>query len=108
MPTEPENDFAEWCIVELFGHTKIAGWVTSASLGGCSFLRVDVPNPDGEDTKYTRYLGQGAIYAINVTTREEVLRLITILYPRPNVPIERQQRLIREYDDDGDGDDKDF
>jgi hypothetical protein len=35
--------FDQWCIVELFGHTKIAGKVSEAQIGGQSFIRVDVP-----------------------------------------------------------------
>jgi hypothetical protein len=100
-------DFDEWCIVELFGHSKIAGHVTNGTIGGCSFIRVDVPNPDGEGVKFTRYLGQGSIYAINVTTREEVLRVAQILYPRPNVPIVREQQSLPEYSDADYGDDDD-
>lgn len=106
-------DFDEWCIVELFGHSKIAGHVTNGTIGGCSFIRVDVPNPDGEGVKFTRYLGQGSIYAINVTTREEVLRIAQVLYPRPNVPITREQQSLplhrgdegNDYDDDYGDDD---
>jgi hypothetical protein len=42
MTTTTEK-FEQYCILELFGHNKIAGLVTEQSLGGTNFIRVDVP-----------------------------------------------------------------
>lgn len=64
-----EKSFDQWCIVELFGHQRIAGRVTEQTIGGCAFVRVDVPSVQ-EIPSYTRLLGQGAIYAINPVTEE--------------------------------------
>jgi hypothetical protein len=95
--------FEQWCIVELFGHTKIAGWVTEASIGGCNFIRVDVPKAEEEGTLYTRYLGNGAIYALNPTTKENVLRIVGHLHPAPPTPREPTQRALQtHYDEDDD------
>lgn len=66
-----KSDF--WAIVELFGHQRIAGHVTEASVGGCQFVRVDIP-ASGEKPAFTRLLGQGAIYAINIVS-EDVARM---------------------------------
>ena len=78
-----ENDkFDSWAVVELFGHQQIAGRVTEASIGGCSFLRVDVPEQPAivasprngwygdqpATPAYTRYFGNGAIYAMSPCT----------------------------------------
>jgi hypothetical protein len=63
MNTET-NKFDQWCIVELFGHQRIAGRVTEQSIGGCSFVRVDVP-ASSKEPEFTRLFGNGAIYAIN-------------------------------------------
>lgn len=71
-----------WAIIELFGHARIAGRVSEQTIGGQSFVRVDVPEvrwciQDGyrnnEATSptehviaaHTRSFGAGAIYAIN-------------------------------------------
>jgi hypothetical protein len=70
--------FDHWCIVELFGHQRIAGRVTEQTLGGCAFVRVDVP-AIGDIPGYTRLFGQGAIYAINPVT-EEVSRAAATSY----------------------------
>jgi hypothetical protein len=56
-----------WAIVELFGHQRIAGHVTEASIGGCQFVRVDIP-ASGEKPAFTRLLGHGAIYAVNIVS----------------------------------------
>jgi DNA polymerase-3 subunit epsilon len=57
------NPFDQWCIVELFGHNQIAGRVTEQSIGGQSFVRVDVPQTTKRDP-FTKFYGGGAIYAI--------------------------------------------
>ena len=68
------NGFECFAILELFGHVRLAGKVTEASIGGCSFLRVDVLKPDGE-VDFTRYLGNGSVYSMTPVT-EEVARRV--------------------------------
>lgn len=92
--------FEQWCVVELFGHSKIAGWCTESSIGGCNFIRVDVPKAESEDTLYTRYLGNGAIYALNPTTKEEVLKIVGMLHPTAPTPRVSERRALPEYDYD--------
>ena len=41
--TETQQKLEAWAIVELFGHTRIAGHVSKFVIGGASFMRVDVP-----------------------------------------------------------------
>lgn len=69
-----QDKFQQWCIVELFGHQRIAGLVTEQTIGGCNFVRVDVPELGEQRKGFTRLFGQGAIYAINPVA-EEVARL---------------------------------
>lgn len=68
------DTFETWAVLELFGHVRLAGLVTEASIGGCSFLRVDVPNKEGE-TQFTRYFGNGAIYSMTPVTKEVACRV---------------------------------
>lgn len=63
-----------WCVLELFGHVRLAGRVTEASIGGCSLLRVDVPDKNG-GVEFTRYFGNGAIYSMTPVT-EDVARRV--------------------------------
>ena len=55
--------FESWAIIELFGHSQIAGKVMEESIGGCSFLRVDVPECDGQPG-FTKFFGNGSIYSM--------------------------------------------
>jgi len=60
--TTPTTDF--YAIVELFGHTKIAGRVTEQVIGGQAFVRVDVPE-HGNNDAFTKLYGAGAIYCMS-------------------------------------------
>ena len=70
-----KESFSQWCLVELFGHQRIAGQVTEETIGGCSFVRVDVPAVDGSEA-LTKFYGNGAIYSMTPVS-EELARLIT-------------------------------
>lgn len=70
-----KSTFESWALVELFGHQKIVGKVTEASLAGGAFLRVDVPAFEG-DKPFTRFYGPGAIYSINPVTEEIAMQLV--------------------------------
>lgn len=81
MSTEKFNS---WCMVELFGHARIVGNVTEATIGGCSFVRVDVPEV-GERQAYTRYFGNGAIYAITPMSKEAAMLLLEQIAEEPPI-----------------------
>lgn len=85
---EKATKFDEWAVVELFGHQRIAGKVSEAAIGGCSFVRVDVPSTE-ERPAYTKYFGNGAIYAMTPCA-EDVARLAAEEIERYHVPIRVQ------------------
>lgn len=58
------TSFKSWCIIELFGHQKIAGLCTEQNIAGTNMLRVDVPETSKQPA-FTRLFGAAAIYAIN-------------------------------------------
>lgn len=70
-----ERPTDQYAIVELFGHARIAGRICEQTIGGQSFVRIDVPQVDYEDSDlaggkatiaaHTRSFGPGAIYSIN-------------------------------------------
>jgi len=68
---EKTNPLDLFAIVELFGHTKMAGKVTEHSMGPATFIRVDVPETT-QQPSFTRLLNPSAIYAINPTTQDVV------------------------------------
>jgi hypothetical protein len=76
------DPFDHWAIVEIFGHVRLAGRVTEATIGGCAFVRVDVPAVDGE-AAYTRLYGQGAIYSITLVTEDTARRAAAQVREQP-------------------------
>jgi hypothetical protein len=71
-----------WAIVELFGHSQIAGYVTEQTIGGAAFIRVDVPAVNGQQ-EFTKFYGGSAIYAITPTTEQIALAAVRNLRIRP-------------------------
>lgn len=61
--------FEAWAIVELFGHQKIAGKLTEQVIGGCNFIRVDVPAFE-DSTAFTKLYTQGAIYGVTFVSEQ--------------------------------------
>lgn len=70
--SQQSEKFDLWCVVELFGHSRIAGRCTEQNIAGTNMLRVDVPETKDQPA-FTRFFGSAAIYAINPVT-EEVAR----------------------------------
>lgn len=79
---EQRNGFNEWCIVELFGHQRMAGLVSEQTIGGCAFVRVDVPEANGQ-AAFTRYLGQGSIYAMTPVGEDIARQAASSFRPAP-------------------------
>lgn len=81
MP-ESESKFESWCIVEVMGHKRLAGFVTEQALGGASFIRVDVPECEGAPA-FTQLLGGASIYCITPCTEEVARRAVKAFRARP-------------------------
>jgi len=77
---KPGNGFDAWCVLDLFGHQRTAGHVTEQTIGGCSFIRIDVPEKDGGYR--TEYYGNGAVYSMRPVT-EELARAIALRAAAP-------------------------
>lgn len=69
-------------VVELFGHTKMAGKVTEQTIGVATFVRVDVPETT-QQPKFTRLLNPSAIYAINPVTEEVMVQMAEMITSKP-------------------------
>lgn len=105
-----DNDkFQQWAIVELFGHQRIAGLITEQTIGGCQFVRVDVPAVGGASA-FTKLYGNGAIYAITFVDRDIALAALEKMRVKPITPYDVgaltsdavQQRLVDASLDRGD------
>ena len=77
-----QNGFSNYCIVELFGHQKIAGHVTEQVIAGQGFVRVDVPETKRHPA-FTRLFGSGAIYSITPVSEEIAKQAAEGIYIEP-------------------------
>lgn len=95
--------FETWAIIEIFGHNQIAGKVTEASIGGCSFFRVDVPECDGT-LAFTKFYGNGAIYSMTPCSEDVAKIALKSIRPAPvNVWMPELKQIeapSEEYDDE--------
>lgn len=78
--SEAQTIIEGWAIVELFGHNKIAGYVTTSIIGTSGMLRVDIPAVD-DMAAYTRFYGPGAIYSLTLV--EEAIAREALASIRP-------------------------
>lgn len=107
------HEFGEWCIVELFGHRRVAGHVREVTIAGAGFLRLDVPAVvDGRPR--TQYFHPSAVYGLHPcsegTAREAAERFRHDPVSRWELPAARPvpaggdlSAEFDEVDDDDDG-----
>lgn len=77
-----EKTFESWAIVELMGHSKIAGMASQYAFGGKTMLRVDVPATSAIEP-FTRFINPDAIYAINPCTEDTAKKAAESFRVRP-------------------------
>ena len=63
-----DNTFDTWALVELMGHSRIAGRVTDATIGGATFAVECAGRTSGGQPSHTRYFSPAAIYGISPVT----------------------------------------
>ena len=85
------EQFKTWALVELFGHSRIAGEVSEQTIAGGAMVRIDVPETETSPA-FTRIVNVSAIYAINPMTEEMVRSISGQLNVKPIQPWD-----IREY-----------
>jgi hypothetical protein len=56
-----ETNFEEWVVIDLFGHKRLAGKATEATILGGALLRLDIPTKEGN---VTQFIGPQAIYSM--------------------------------------------
>jgi hypothetical protein len=134
---DQQNKFEGWAVVEMFGHQKIAGHVTTEVYGQACLFRVDVPEmperemvlehydyidglrvPPGSKVKrpgeqpFSKLIGPGAVYAINPCNEATVREYLERERRRPLVLLElataKALAAGSEYNPDTDEDGPDF
>jgi len=133
--SEKQATFEGWAIVEVFGHQRYAGFVTTEAFGQAVLFRVDVPPlaereritkhygyddggtsvPPGSTVKegavqgYTKFFGPGAIYAMTPCTQDAAEKAVESMQTRKvsvvSIPPEAATLPPHRDDDDDDGSD---
>lgn len=113
--TEPTATTEFWAIVEIYGHTKIAGLVTEQVIAGQGFIRVDVPDlpeagPYKAQPKFTRLYGANAIYSITPVSEEIAMQAAQSMRIKPvNIYITPLlAEHVRNDGEDDPGDEEDY
>jgi hypothetical protein len=84
MGVDEQDIFEGYCILELMGHRRLAGYVREQTVGGASFLRLDVPGPaEGSEPVATQFYSPAAVYCITPTTEAIARRLAQASRPEP-------------------------
>jgi hypothetical protein len=108
--TDPQQaHFDGWAIVDVMGHQRYVGYVTTEAYGQAVLFRIDVPAleerervttrpgyggggqylPAGTTVKegavagYSKLVGSGSIYTITPCTKEAALAAVEEMQPRP-------------------------
>lgn len=87
--------FDLWCVVELFGHNRIAGRCTEQNIAGTNMLRVDVPDTKNQSA-HTKIFGASAIYAINPVSETVARSIAEDLNVNPISPWEIREIVKKE------------
>lgn len=108
MTDQAQAKFDGWAIVDVLGHQRYVGYVTTEAYGAAVLFRIDVPALDARErvTKqpgyhggrylpagttvqegavegYTKLIGAGSIYAISPCTKEAALKAVEDMQARP-------------------------
>jgi hypothetical protein len=79
MTDTESTPFAQWVILELMGHRRLAGFLTEQEIAGKGFLRLDSPGQQGA----TQLYNPTAVYAITPTTEDIARAVAATSQPAP-------------------------
>jgi hypothetical protein len=83
MPDQTDSQpFGEWCVLELMGHRRLAGYVREVQLAGAGFLRLDIPAASA-DPERTQFIAPGSVYALHPVGEETARHAAAAWRPTP-------------------------
>ena len=77
-----EESFDQWVVLSLLGHKRLAGKLTETNIAGAGFLRIDIPDKDG-NTINTEYYSPSSVYSIQPVAKEIAITLATQISTAP-------------------------
>ncbi|HZR27901.1 MAG TPA: hypothetical protein VFA71_03905 [Terriglobales bacterium] len=120
---QSQAKFEGWAVVEMFGHQREIGYVTTEIFGSAVLFRIDTPElperefvlespeliahqwtPEGTRVKRTssparsKLVGPGAIYAITPCTKETALNALESSNRRPLIRLDIPQPQLQQAD----------
>lgn len=78
----PQTKFESWALVELFGHTQLSGRVTTETIAGQEFVRIDVPKTE-KVPAFTKYHLPNAVYGITPVDEDYATRMAEKIQAKP-------------------------
>lgn len=79
--------FESWAIVEIMGHTKVAGMCQTQNFGNTVMLRVDIPETDNHPA-HTKMYGMSSIFSISPVDQETATAHANVFNVSPIVAYE--------------------
>jgi hypothetical protein len=98
MEIQEKPKFETFAVVEIFGHTVIAGKVTEETVFAQSLVRIDVPKTS-RTPAFTKYYHPNAIYSIAPANEEYVNKMAESLNIQPVTTYEHNEvigQIVRE------------
>lgn len=83
---QDKNEFACWAVIEVFGHAKYSGYVSTAKVGDSSMIELAVPDikKDGRLVPgFTKYLHLNSIFSITPVGKDYALAMAERLTMQP-------------------------
>lgn len=77
-----EERYAQWSILELLGHRRLAGFVTEQEIAGKGFLRIDIPGNE-KKAAMTQFYSPDSVYGLTPTTKELACAAAAASSPEP-------------------------
>ncbi len=109
--SETVQKFEQWCVVEIMGHKRFAGFVSEETIGGSSFVRIDVPEIEIDNERklpaFTKLFGSGSIYCLSPCTKETAIAFAKQMRTEAFALYEAPRLTSVSSDDDDDDDDYD-
>jgi hypothetical protein len=75
--------FECWGILELMGHRRLGGFIRESTIGGASFIRIDVPAETDGHSPASQFYAPGAVYCITPCSEEAARAVAKANQPEP-------------------------
>jgi len=89
-----ESNFESWAIIEVFGHDKYAGFVSSQTIGNESMVKIEVPEVQNQEVNFPPFqklFNVKSIFSITPVSEEYAFEMAKTLSKHPIEGYEHKQ-----------------